>query len=144
MRNYISIKDVLARDPKWADRVRTQANVKRRRERADPKNRARLMWQGIRGEAKRKGVSCDLTLAWFESRLKIGLCEMSGLPFDLERSGRRTAAPNTPSVDRRVAGGNYTEANCRMILFSINRALSDCGEEYMLNVFQHVLARRGA
>ena len=100
------------------------------------------MWIGVKAEARRKGVSCDLPLTWFEEKLKAGHCEMSGLAFDFETIVKGSPGPNTPSVDRIVAGGNYTASNCRLILFCINRALSNFGEDYILKVFSQVLARR--
>jgi hypothetical protein len=100
------------------------------------------MRQGVKDEAKRKGVEFDLSLEWFEARLKAGVCELSGLGFDFESNGRRTPKPNAPSVDRIIPGGRYTEDNCRMVLFSINRALGNFGEDYILGVFQRVLDRR--
>jgi hypothetical protein len=142
MRNYIPMNDVLSRDPKWAARIRERANVSRRRVRADPKHRARLMLQAVKDEAKRKGVTFSLSLQWFQARLDGGVCEMSGMPFDFRTKKRGTPNANTASVDRIVAGGDYTENNCRMILFCINNSLRDFGESYILEVFGRVIARR--
>jgi hypothetical protein len=142
MRTYIPIVKLLERDPEWAARVRARDVRKRRRHRNSPAMRARVMRQGVKDEARRKGIEFDLSLEWFETRLKVGVCELSGLPFDFERGGK-TAKPNAPSIDRIAPGGHYTETNCRMILFSINRALWNWGEDYVLSVFRHVLARRG-
>jgi hypothetical protein len=141
MRNYIPIVQLEARDPAWAARVRERDKNKRRRQRARYRNQdlAKYLWLGVRLEAKRKGVDFDLTVEWFRLRLKTGVCEMSALPFDLESQ----RGPNRPSVDRKAAGGHYTQANCRLVLYSINMALSNYGEDYVLNVFRHVLARRG-
>lgn len=92
----------------------------------------------VKQRAKEKGVNFDLTIEWFETRLKAGACELSGLPFDLEAKRGR----NSPTIDRITAGGHYTQANCRMILWSINRALNNYGEDYLFGVFERVLARR--
>lgn len=140
MRTYIPIVKLEERDPEWAARVRARDVRKRRRHRNSFDMRARVMRQGVKDEAKRKGVEFDLSLEWFEARLKAGVCELSGLRFDFERGGHK---PNAPSVDRVAPGSHYTEANCRMILYSINVALHNWGEDYVLNVFRHVLARRG-
>lgn len=142
MRTYIPITDILARDPKWAARIRARDSRKRQRLRTDPSTRAKYMRQAVKDEARRKGVKFNLSVKWFEDRLNAGLCEISGLGFDLERNGRGTPKPNTPSVDRKIAGGDYIDSNCRMILFVINHAMSNWGEEYTLNVFRHVIAKR--
>lgn len=130
------------RDPNWAARIRVREKLKRRRlkARAIATNRAKYMWLAVRSEAKRKGVKFDLTVEWFDSRINAGTCEMSGLPFHFDKPGH----PNTPSVDRRAAGGHYVQANCRMILRSLNWALGHWGEDYICSLFKAVIERKGA
>lgn len=94
----------------------------------------------LRKHAKAKGLEFDLTLKWLQERFDKGLCELSGLPFD--RTKKR--GPNSPSIDRIRAGGPYTQANCRMILWCINLALSNYGEDHLIHVFRHVIARHDA
>lgn len=93
---------------------------------------------GTRKSAKILGVSCDLDLKWFSDRIQSGHCEMSGLPFDLV--GKRT--PNSPSVDRIDPFGPYSKSNCRIILWWINRALSNLGEDYAIMVFENIIEKR--
>jgi hypothetical protein len=102
--------------------------------------RANVMAANARRSAKAKGVECNLDVAWFEERLKAGVCEMSGIPFDLSAGSRN---PNSPSIDRIVAGGPYTKANCRLTIWWLNRALSNMGDDYCLDVFRRILQRRG-
>ena len=113
--------------------------VKRWRQENRLNRRAAYILFGIKKACKDKRLAYDLTEEWLDSRLKAGVCEMSGLPFDM--SLKRGA--NSPSVDRIIPGGPYTQANCRVILWSINKALSNYGEDYLLDVFARVLARRG-
>lgn len=87
---------------------------------------------------KAMGASCDLTHEWFRSRLEAGICEMSGLPFDM--TSKR--GPNAPSIDRIRPGEPYSQDNCRMVLWSVNHALSNYGEDYVLGVFSAILERR--
>jgi hypothetical protein len=93
---------------------------------------------GTRKSAKTKGIACDLDKEWFEVRFAAGVCEMSGLPFDMKTK----FGPNSPSVDRIAPKGPYTKANCRMILWWLNRAMLNLGEEYAIGVFSAVIARR--
>jgi hypothetical protein len=130
------------------DKVREQH--RRNRERQTPEysrerkdwfrlnNRASIICTYAKVHARKKGVSCDLTPEWVRERLDRGMCEMSGLPFDMDAK----RGPNTPSVDRIVPSGQYTQSNCRLILWSLNRALSNYGEDYMLMVFKAVLDKR--
>lgn len=102
------------------------------------------MWRlyGIRKAAKAKGIECDLDVEWFTIRIEAGVCELSGLPFDIERKSPR--GPNTPSVDRIDPKGPYTKANCRLILWWLNHALQDKGEDYAIAVFRGVIAKKDA
>src|SRR6202012_5673358 len=90
------------------------------------KRRAKLFLHRAKKVCKKMGVECDLTEEWIQTRLDAGTCELSGIPFDFD--GKKT--PNSPSVDRKVAAGPYTKDNCRLVLWSINRALSNLGDEY--------------
>lgn len=92
---------------------------------------------GSKKSAKKKGLEFDLTVDWFRERLDRGTCEMSGLAFDMK--AKRGAM--SPSVDRRDPSGPYTRANCRMILWYLNRAMSDLGEAFALRVFGEVIKR---
>lgn len=94
----------------------------------------------IRKSAKADGVPFDLTVDWLKQRLDAGICEMSGVAFD--RSKKRGA--NSPSVDRIIPGGPYTQANCRVILWSLNHALNNYGDDYMISLFRQIIARRDA
>ena len=64
---------------------------------------------------------------------------MTGIEFDMSVS--RSA--NSPSIDRINPAGPYTKENCRMILWSLNRALSNHGEEYMFDLFKRIFEKRG-
>lgn len=101
-------------------------------------NRPSSMWSRSKRSAINKGLKFDLTKDWIRERLNKGMCEMSGLPFDM--IGKRTS--NSPSVDRIKPDGDYTQDNCRIVLWSINRALSNYGEDYILSTFSKILEKR--
>lgn len=105
------------------------------------RNRAQALYRAIKAKATREGVAFDLDKEWFEQRLAT-TCALSDLPFVLESDRKRRTA-YSPSVDRIVAGGGYTKANCRMVLWCINQALHTYGEECLLEVFRAILGRRG-
>jgi hypothetical protein len=107
------------------------------------KNPASSMWSSTKKSARVQGVPFDLDKEWFSERLLDGTCEMSGLPFEVERGIGFGRNPNAPSVDRIKAGGPYTKANCRLILWGLNRALSNLGEDYYLKIARAILVKRG-
>lgn len=102
------------------------------------KNPASWRLYATRMSAKKKGIAFDLDRDWFEQKLTAGVCELSGIQFD---GGKRT--PNSASVDRIDPKGPYTKENCRMIIWWLNRALSNLGEEYALEVFRAIFKKRG-
>lgn len=116
-------KEYCKKNPEW---------VLMHRERHRERNRHSVFWSRAKKSAKEQGVEFDLTKEWIKQRLDIGACEMTGISFDMK--GKRT--PDSPSIDRVIPGGNYTMDNCRIILWSLNRALNNWGEEYFLKIFQ--------
>lgn len=112
--------------------------IKRQREQHRKNNMPSLIWSRIKKAAKNHQVDFDLTKEWIKERLDGGVCEMSGIAFDME--GKRTI--NSPSVDRIIPGGPYTKDNCRIILWAINRALSNVGEDYMLEIFRKIISKK--
>lgn len=102
------------------------------------KRRAAYMLYGVRKSAKEKNLPFDLTIEWLDERLKFGLCELSGLPFDME--AKRGA--NSPSVDKIDPSKGYVQANCRVILWSLNRAKSNYSEEYFISIMEAVVNRK--
>lgn len=84
-------------------------------------SRAKYIRQSIRSEAKQKGVGFDIGLEWIEVRVERGTCELSWMPFNFDST--REKHKDAPSIDRIIPGGDYTEDNCRLILFGLNSLL---------------------
>lgn len=101
-------------------------------------NRSSLIWSASKRHSLKSNLGFDLTREWIDARLNAGECELTGIKFDME--GKRTR--HTPSIDRINPSGGYTQNNCRIVLWSINRALCDYGLEYMLDIFSRIKARQ--
>lgn len=130
---------------KRREKRQSQIEIVRARERADRlKKPAYWHLKGVRKRARTAKMECDLDVAWVQQRLDAGVCELSGIPFDFHKGwGFAMMRPNGPSIDRKDPKGPYTKANCRMILWWLNRALSNLGEDYALGVFRAIFEKRG-
>ena len=88
---------------------------------------------------KNKG-SVTIDVDWIEQKIKQGVCELSGLPFDLSPSDNFSRNPNSPSLDR-IDNSNrdYSPENTRVILTSLNGAINEYGLEHFLKTAIAVL-----
>lgn len=110
--------------------------------RGTPRRRAQIVLASCRTRAKHRGLRFDLTREWIQTRLELGKCELSGATFDLVLSQTGRALPMAPSIDRIDNRKGYTQDNCRVILWCLNRALGEEGEDFMLPIWQRVLERK--
>ncbi|MBK5958135.1 hypothetical protein CCR97_08385 [Rhodoplanes elegans] len=91
-----------------------------------------------------KAVESDLTLDWALAEVeRNGLrCAVTGIPFFKEVKRATNWDPYAPSIDRIVPARGYVQSNCRIVLASINAALSDWGEEVFADIAKAFLSRR--
>jgi hypothetical protein len=93
--------------------------------------------------ARSKGIEFSLDREWLESKLNHGVCEISGIQFDLTDTSKNfRARPYSPSIDKINAKGGYTKENCRVICFCVNMALSDWGLDNLYFMCEKVLKNR--
>lgn len=86
----------------------------------------------------------NLTAAWLReefARLKYK-CEVTGLPFSPERTGNGRN-PFAPSADRKDNTRGYTTDNVRLVLASVNIALSDWGDAHFDQMCRAYVAKSG-
>lgn len=79
-----------------------------------------------RGERSTYDLEEGDNLALLRERFKAGVCEMTGIPFDMNAAGKRRW--NSPSIDRIDSRKGYVYGNVRFILWSVNASLSNWGE----------------
>lgn len=83
------------------------------------------MLDWIKRRAKRKGIAFTLTLDRVRSAIESGVCEVTGIKFDLESYGPKKRSPWAPSVDRINPELGYTDDNVRVVVTIYNLAKSN-------------------
>jgi hypothetical protein len=105
---------------------------------------SRMMKTSARA-SKIRGRPFTLTKQWIIERMERGVCELTGLPFDLSlgtgRSGR--TSPFAPSIDRIDCSRGYEPGNCRMVLYAMNTALGDWGLKSFLPIARALIEQSG-
>lgn len=105
---------------KWRQRNNCRGNYKVTDGESNLKAVATNMLSNARARSRRQKWPFLLTHYWVLSRLRDGKCELTGLPFVLDRGH-----PFRPSLDRVDSNGHYTPENCRLILLMLNTAKLD-------------------
>lgn len=103
----------------WAKAHPEQVKAASKRYRAKPEGRAKALLSSIRRNAKRRRLSCSITYLDLLPALIRGVCEMTGLPFDM---GAARCSPRSPSVDRIDNALGYEPGNVQMVVFAYNAA----------------------
>jgi hypothetical protein len=93
------------------------------------RTRASRLVSAAKNRASARGLPFDLDVEWVLERLTTGLCQLSGMPFDMSAS----RSMGTPSLDKIDPKGGYTKQNTRVILFGLNAALGTWGEKALFD-----------
>lgn len=109
------------------------------------RGRAVILYNKIKNRCRNRNkgiVSIDVN--WIEQKIKTGICELSGLPFDLAPTDKFSRNPNSPSLDRiNNLNKDYSPENTRIILTSLNGAINEYGLEHFLKTSIAVINKQG-
>lgn len=86
--------------------------------------------------AAKKRAKVSIELKWVVSVLEKGVCQLSGLPFDLHPTKETYLNPYAPSLDRIDFKKGYTPKNTRVVLSAVNSTLNQFGEKTMLPILK--------
>lgn len=112
---------------------RVHMKVYRAKHRRD--NYAKHLHRELRGRAASRGLPFNLKLTYIEKVMEVGICEVSGLPFQYtERRG-----PFSMSIDKIKPELGYVSGNVRAVLWCVNAALGDWGLDVALPVFHAIV-----
>lgn len=98
------------------------------------------MLHSARKRSRQKGFPAPtITAAWLREKLKGGVCELSGLPFETHAS---CTTAFIPSIDRIESSKPYTPENCRVVVWALNAAFAEWGEDTFRRIAKAWLAQR--
>jgi len=101
----------------------TNASANRRRYRGSIEEKIRQLVRVAKNRAEDQGSAFDLDPNDIIRRVRLGLCEATGLPLDLDPENMRGSF--SPSLDQIAPGGGYTQDNVQVVCWAYNRMKSD-------------------
>lgn len=87
--------------------------------------------------AKTRSDVVTVTWQWVKQKLDNGVCELTGLAFDMESQNNFSKNPYAPSIDRINSKiREYTPENTRIVLHFVNQALNEYDQETALPILK--------
>ena len=127
----------------WITENPERYKERRKKWRSSPSSRAREMIASSKWAAKKKCIPYDIDRAWLMPKLESGICELTGIPFQLEPLDDGRQNPYTASLDRIVPSKGYVKGNVRVILWALNAAFNSYGEEIYAKIASVYLSKHG-
>ena len=87
------------------------------------KGKASMLACSAKQRARKRGLPCQITQKWVMDRLEKGVCEVTGLPFDISAGNGRSAF--SPSLHRKNSKRGYTYRNTQVVVWVHNAACND-------------------
>jgi len=101
------------------------------------KGRACTLLANAKTRAKKDKAEVSIDIPFIIDGLQRGTCELTGILFDLLRTGKNSKNLYGPSLDRRDSKNkNYTKENTRIVLYLVNNALNEFTEEQALPILK--------
>lgn len=123
---------------KYRDKNKQNFKKYRAEIRSSPIGRARDL---IRAAGQRSD-NVSITAEWVANKIEAGVCELTGLPFDLQPSEQYGRNPYAPSLDRKDSKNrNYDMENSRIVLWAVNSALSEFTGDTMLPILKAMVLK---
>lgn len=108
---------------------------------ASSKGRATKLWHNAKRRSGDKNSEVTITIEWIVEKLNRGVCEYTGLPFDLNPDPNFNSNPYAPSLDRidpKIK--DYSPENTRVVLTCVNKALNEYGGEAVLPILKAMVS----
>lgn len=118
--------------------IRKKVRNAHRAKKADPTKFGKTEYTALKNRAKEKNLDFDLTAAFLQEMFDNtnGVCQQTGIPFDMTLGTKKNRNPLRPSVDRISSDLGYTQDNVRVVLTLVNIAKSDFSDEIVNKVIK--------
>lgn len=107
--------------------------------RTDPLLRSKELWKAAKRRALINSLDFDLNLYRIFLAVAHGLCEGSGMPFDLSAQSKTWYNPAAPSIDKIDPGKGYTDDNIRVVCNAYNLGKNQMSHEEYVAFCQRVV-----
>jgi hypothetical protein len=102
--------------------------------------RANKLFNAAKRRCSKSNGIVSISQQWIEEKLILGVCELTNLPFDLLPTKTSYNNAYAPSLDRiNSKDPNYSPENTRVVLASVNRALNEHGDKYLLPILKAMI-----
>ena len=102
------------------DHLHRNAQTCRKKYRGDLEARIYQIVRSARTRASTRNIPFDLDPKDIVRRVKVGYCEATGLPFNLEPGSKNFRSAFTPSLDQKVPSAGYTQENVQVVCLGWN------------------------
>lgn len=113
----------------------------------DKNNYLKIRCQRLYGNAQKRAKHSgwpppDFTSEWIEAKILNGVCEATGIPFDLttRRTEIHASNPWVPSLDRIDSSRPYSKDNVQVVIYMYNVCKGEFAHEDVV-LFAKMLAR---
>ena len=136
-------------NPEAWKKMRKKANednkASQKKMRLSPEGRAVRLVSAAKTRTKKTKGKVTITSEWVKNKIEKGVCELTGIKFDLKPIDNQKRNPFSPSLDRIDSNNrNYSPDNVRVVLTAVNDALGEFGLDIMLPIFKRIIKNANA
>jgi hypothetical protein len=105
------------------------------------RGRSKRLFLAAKYRAKINNLDFEITEAYIEVLLQIGVCQKTGISFDLSSPKGTNYNPYAPSIDRKNPFEGYTFSNTQLVCNSYNLAKNQMTDIQFIEFCKIVIAR---
>lgn len=96
--------------------------------------RARTLFKSAKRRESKFNEVIDFDYLWILDKLKVGVCEVTGVPFDFNKPVTTNKNPFAPSIDRKDSSKGYCKENVRIVIWQYNLMKGEISDEQLITL----------